>query len=48
MMKMNGMKMKDYWMNTFMFQGLMAFITFGLFYVVGYYFLRLSLFTETN
>lgn len=48
MMKMNGMKMNDYWVMQFIFCGLMSAFTFGLFYFVGYYVIELTLFTETN
>lgn len=47
-MKMNGMKMSDYWIVTFIFNGLMTVLTFGLFILVGYYIIDLAFFTQTN
>lgn len=48
MMKMNGMKMLNYWLSLFLFNVLMTFFTFALFLFFGYTVLQLSLFTQTN
>ena len=45
MMKMNGMRMKDYWIMTFLFSLLITTITYTVFYLFGYYILELSFFT---
>ena len=37
MMKMNGLKIKDYWIMTYLFNGIMSLLTLGLFYLFGYY-----------
>ena len=44
MMKMNGMKMNDYWINQYVFCGIMTTTTFLTFWMAGYY-LNVTLFT---
>ena len=48
MMKMNGMRMRDYWFMTFLFSLTLTIITYALFFMFGYFVLRLSFFTETS
>ncbi len=48
MMKMNGMKMRNYWFVTYIFNFSMYFIMIVIFYIFGYAILELSFFTETN
>lgn len=48
MMKMNGMKMKDYWLITFLFYFMISFLTFMLFYLFGFLILDLDFFTDTT
>jgi len=48
MMKMNGMRMRDYWFMTFLFSLTLTIITYSLFFMFGYFVLRLSFFTETS
>lgn len=48
MMKMNGMRMKDYWLMTFIFSLTLTTVTYILFYLFGYFILGLSFFTETS
>lgn len=48
MMKMNGMRMRDYWLMTFLFSLTLTIITYALFFMFGYFVLRLSFFTETS
>lgn len=36
-MKMNGMKIMDYWFVTYTFNTILTFITNTLFYIVAYY-----------
>jgi len=48
MMKMNGMKMSDYWIMTFFFNALMTTLTFGIFAFVAIYVIELTFFTQTN
>lgn len=48
MMKMNGMRMKDYWLMTFLFSLTLTIVTYTLFYLFGYFILGLSFFTETS
>ncbi|KAL4456247.1 hypothetical protein ABPG74_014208 [Tetrahymena malaccensis] len=48
MMKMNGMRMKDYWLMTFLFSLTLTVLTYTLFYLFGYFILGLSFFTETS
>ena len=45
MMKMNGMRMRDYWLTTFLFNLFMAVFTYSTFYLFGYYMLELDFFT---
>lgn len=44
-MKMNGMKMGDYWLMQFIFSLLMTLVTFGIFLLFGYFVVDLSFFT---
>lgn len=48
MMKMNGMRMKDYWLITFLFYSVITFLTFSIFYLFGYFILSLDFFTDTG
>ncbi|CAD8183724.1 unnamed protein product [Paramecium octaurelia] len=48
MMKMNGMKMKDYWILQYLFSGLMTLLTFSLFLFTGIYLVGIALLTDTN
>ena len=48
MMKMNGMKMRAYWIITILFNFLLSLITFLLFFILGVVLSRLTFFTETN
>lgn len=48
MMKMNGMRMKDYWLMTFLFSLTLTIVTNLIFFLFGYFVLGLSFFTETS
>ena len=48
MMKMNGMRMRNYWIVNYIFNFSMYFIMIVTFFIFGYAFLGLSFFTETN
>lgn len=48
MMKMNGLKMRNYWFVTYIFNFSMYFIMIVIFFVFGYALLELSFFTETH
>lgn len=48
MMKMNGMRMKDYWIITYLFCVLITFFTYTFFYLFGYFVLRLDFFVDTG
>lgn len=48
MMKMNGMRMRDYWVVTYIFCLLISFFTFSIFYLFGYYALALDFFVDTG
>lgn len=47
-MKMNGLNIKYYWINTFIFNFLLSMVTFFAFYVFGYFVIGLTLFTQTG
>lgn len=47
-MRMNGLDLKYYWVNTFIFNFLISLITFSIFYGFGFFVLELQFFTETN
>lgn len=47
-MKMNGLNIKYYWINTFIFNFLISIVTFLAFYLFGFYVINLSFFTETG
>jgi hypothetical protein len=48
MMKMNGMRMRNYWFVTYLFNFLMYFVMIVIFFIFGFVFLKLSFFTETD
>ena len=48
MMKMNGMRMREYWLITFLFNFFISVITFGVFFLFGRYLLKLDFFTDTS
>ena len=48
MMKMNGMRMRNYWFVSYLFNFAMYFIMIVVFFIFGYAVLELSFFTETN
>jgi ABC-type sulfate transport system permease component len=48
MMKMNGMRMREYWLITFTFSFIITFFTFFFFFLFGYFILELDFFTDTN
>ena len=48
MMKMNGLKMRNYWLVYFLFNMVYSLVTITLFMLFGYFFSGLSFFTETN
>lgn len=48
MMRMNGMKMRYYWLVNFIFNLLLSFITATIFYLFGRFILKNSFFTDTN
>lgn len=48
MMKMNGMRIINYWIVNYLFFFFMYFITATVFMLFGYFILGLSFFTETN
>jgi hypothetical protein len=48
MMRMNGMKMKNYWFVNFLFSFLISLITNLVFYVFGYFFMDNALFQSTG
>ena len=45
MMKMNGMRMREYWLMTFIFS---VVITFLLFFLFGFFVLELDFFTDSS
>jgi hypothetical protein len=45
---MNGLNIKYYWINTFIFNFIISLITFSTFYIFGYAVLKLTIFTETG
>lgn len=45
---MNGLKLKYYWICTFIFNFTISMITFSLFYVFGFFVLKLTFFTTTS
>lgn len=47
-MRMNGLKLKYYWLCTFIFSFGLSIITFLIFYIFGTYVLELSFFTQTS
>lgn len=47
-MRMNGLKLKYYWVCTFIFNFVISIITFTIFYIFGKYILALSFFTSTS
>lgn len=47
-MRMNGLKIKYYWISTFIFNFMLSLVTFTIFYVFGTYILKLSFFTSTS
>lgn len=48
MMKMNGLRMREYWLITFLFNFFISVITFGVFFLFGRYLLKLDFFTDTS
>ena len=47
-MRMNGLNIKYYWINMFIFNFLVSIATFSLFYIFGYFVLSLQFFTDTS
>jgi hypothetical protein len=47
-MRMNGLKIKYYWICTFIFNFIISMFTFSIFYIFGRYVLELSFFMETS
>jgi len=45
---MNGLNLKFYWVNVFIFNFMISMITFALFYLFGKYAIALTFFTETG
>lgn len=48
MMKMNGLKMRNYWFVSFVFNFSLYIIMAAIFFLFGNVFLKLSFFTETD
>jgi hypothetical protein len=48
MMKINGMRMRDYWFMQFIFYFFITFVTFLAFFMFGYIVLEIEFFTVTN
>ena len=48
MMKMNGMRMRDYWLVTIAFYFLLCFFTYITFYLFAYHILALDFFVDTD
>jgi len=48
MMKMNGLKLKDYWIITVLFYLLITILTFSVFWVFGLFILQLKFFVDTS
>ncbi len=48
MMKMNGMKISNYWLVFFLFNFLMELVTFLLFFLVGVFLVDMPFFTQTS
>jgi hypothetical protein len=46
-MKMNGMSMTYYWLVTFLFNLILSLITGFIFYMIGYFLLQGTFFTQT-
>ena len=47
-MKMNGMRMKNYWIVNYIFNLILYFITIGVFVIFGWLILGLTFFSDTN
>lgn len=47
-MRMNGLKLKYYWICTFIFNFAISMLTFSLFYIFGTFILKLTFFTTTS
>lgn len=48
MMRMNGLKMSNYWLVTYLFSVNLSMITFAVFYLAGYFVFELIFFTHTD
>ena len=48
MMKMNGMRMRNYWAVTYLFDFMLYLVAFLIFVLFGFFVLELSFFTETS
>jgi hypothetical protein len=44
MMRMNGLKMSNYWLVTYFFSVILSVVTFSVFYLAGYYVFELLFF----
>ena len=47
-MRMNGLKLKYYWISTFIFNFLISIVTFTIFYIFGAFVFNLSFFTTSS
>lgn len=47
-MRMNGLKIKYYWISTFLFNFILSMAAFSVFYIFGTYVLELTFFTQTS
>ena len=47
-MKMNGLNIKYYWINLFVFNFILCMFTFAIFYCFGYYVMEIDIFTRTS
>ena len=48
MMRMNGLRMSNYWLVNYIFMVSFSLITYTVFYIAGYWVFELNFFTDTD
>ena len=48
MMRMNGLRMSNYWLVNYIFMVSFSLITYAVFYIAGYWVFELNFFTDTD
>ena len=48
MMRMNGLRMSNYWLVNYLFMVSFSLITYTVFYIAGYWVFELNFFTDTD